>query len=252
MKRTSPADDDGIVASRQPPLGRVLLALWPYKLCAPLFGFSAFFVLYFLVLTHPLFPVTVMPLTQVDRWIGFQPLALPLYVSLWLYLLVAPGLIHRRGELGFYYLGTVVLALLGLAIFVLWPTTTPEPDIDWALYPGIDFLKSVDRTGNACPSLHVAFAVFTALWNACMLRRTGDRGAFQAVSAVWCVGIVWSTMATRQHVAVDVLAGASLGAVVASGHLLWHRLRYPAVGEDAHAATPRIDRPGRAIPENVE
>lgn len=212
----------------QPPLLHVLLALWPYKLCAALLGFSAFFAVYFWVLDNPVFPVTVMPTIWLDHWISFQPLALPLYLSLWLYLTAVPGMIHRRGELGFYYIGIVALAVIGLAIFVLWPTTIPKPDINWALYPGIDFLKNVDQSGNACPSLHVAFSVFTAMWGVRMLKRVGDRGIFQLISALWCLGIVWSTLATKQHVALDVFAGAALGAAVAGVHMALHQRRYAA------------------------
>jgi len=32
----------------------------------------------------------------------------------------------------------------------------------------------------------------------------------------WCAGILYSTVATRQHVVLDVLAGAVLGALVAA------------------------------------
>ncbi|HEU0196785.1 MAG TPA: phosphatase PAP2 family protein [Nevskiaceae bacterium] len=217
------------VVRPQGTLLHALLALWPYKLCAPIVGLSAFFFAYFWVLAHPLFTVTVMPLTWFDRAIPFTPLALPWYLSLWPYLLLAPGLIERRGELGFYYLGTVALAVIGLTIFLLWPTAVPQPDINWAAYPDMDFLKTVDRAGNACPSLHVAFCVFTALWNARMLKRVGDRGPFRVLSALWCVAIVWSTLATRQHVALDVLAGAALGAALAAIHLHWHTRRYGRV-----------------------
>jgi membrane-associated phospholipid phosphatase len=37
---------------------------------------------------------------------------------------------------------------------------------------------------------------------------------------VWCLGILYSTLAVRQHVLWDVIAGAALGAAVALGYLL--------------------------------
>jgi membrane-associated phospholipid phosphatase len=41
---------------------------------------------------------------------------------------------------------------------------------------------------------------------------------------VWCIGVVYSALATRQHVAVDVLAGLALGALAA--WLSWrHHMR---------------------------
>jgi membrane-associated phospholipid phosphatase len=42
------------------------------------------------------------------------------------------------------------------------------------------------------------------------------------LSALWCAGIIYSTIATRQHVALDVLAGVALALVVAG--LQWRRL----------------------------
>jgi len=31
------------------------------------------------------------------------------------------------------------------------------------------------------------------------------------INACWCVGICYSTLATKQHLLIDVLAGAALG-----------------------------------------
>lgn len=208
------------------PLSRwqVLLACWPIKFMAPVLGLSAFFTVYFAVLRHPLFSVTLMPMTSLDRWVGFHPAAFGLYVSLWLYILVAPGTMTTCRELAFYYAGWVVLAVIGLSIFLLWPTATPAPNIDWARYPGVAFLKRVDSSGNACPSLHAAFVVFTAMWSVSTLRRFGDRGVLRALSLLWALGILYSTLATKQHVLVDLIGGCALGAAVAAVHLhLWRR-----------------------------
>ncbi len=74
-----------------------------------------------------------------------------------------------------------------------------------------------DASGNACPSLHVAFAVFTAVWFGHLLRQMKAGGLARSLNWLWCAGILYSTIATRQHVALDVLAGAVLGAVIAAG-----------------------------------
>ncbi len=73
-------------------------------------------------------------------------------------------------------------------------------------------MKSVDAAGNACPSLHVAFAIFTALWLARLLREVMAPLAVRLFNAGWCAAIIYSTLATKQHVAVDVFAGTTLGA----------------------------------------
>lgn len=95
---------------------------WPVKMIGTTLVMTGFFAAYFWVLKHPLFPVTTMPLTVVDRLIGFRPEALPLYLSLWLYVSLAPALLIDRRELVSYALAAVGLSVIGLAIFLLWPT----------------------------------------------------------------------------------------------------------------------------------
>ncbi len=192
-----------------------------FKLIGLTVFMTAFFTSYFLLLNLPLFPITVMPMTAIDRLVGFHPLALVLYVSLWPYVCVAPLLLDRRQDMIDYFVVATGLSLVGMACFLFWPTAAPPPEVDWSQYRSFAFLKSVDAAGNACPSLHVAFAVFTAVWFDPMLKRLGDRGGFRVASLLLCLGIVWSTMATKQHVAIDVLAGALLG--LAAGTLLRRR-----------------------------
>ena len=202
-------------------IGVRLRTRWPAKMIGTVLGMAAFFVVYFWVLRHPLFPVTTMPLTPVDRLIGFWPETLPLYLSLWFYVSLAPALLIDRRELVSYGLAAVALSATGLGIFLFWPTAVPRPEVDWSQHPAFAFLKSVDATGNACPSLHVAFAVFTALWLGRLLRQMGAGGVVRALNWLWCAGILFSTIAIRQHVALDVLAGAGLGAAVAVVHRRW-------------------------------
>ncbi|HEY5552048.1 MAG TPA: phosphatase PAP2 family protein [Opitutaceae bacterium] len=203
--------------------GARLLVWWPAKMTGTTVGMTVFFIAYFWVLNHPLFPVTTMPFTAIDRIVGFRPGALPLYFSLWIYVSLSPALLADRRELVSYGVAAVALSTVGLAIFVLWPTAVPRLEVDWSQYPSFAFLHSVDASGNACPSLHVAFAVFTAFWIDRLLRRMGAGRVARAINWLWCVGILYSTMATRQHVFLDVLAGAVLGAIAAWSHLRWVR-----------------------------
>jgi len=189
---------------------------------------SLFFVAYFYVLRHPAYPATVMPALWLDRAIGFHPLALPFYLSLWLYVSLLPAFIATRAELYRYAMSMALMCALGLSIFWFWPTGAPTPDIDWSRYPDMTFLKNIDASGNACPSLHVATAFFTGIWFQHLLRRFGAPGWLLAFNWAWCATIVYSTIAIRQHVVVDAAAGLVLGGVAAglslvrrpAGHLL--------------------------------
>lgn len=178
----------------------------------PLF-MTGFFVAYFHLLKRPASQVTIMPVTALDALIDFHPTAIGVYVSLWFYVLLAPATLRGWREIRLYCLGVALLTCVGFGAFRFWPTATPAARVDWAHYPSFRFLETIDASGNACPSLHVAFAVFTALWLERLLRQIGARATLRALNAAWCLAIVYSTLATKQHVAIDVAVGAALGAV---------------------------------------
>jgi membrane-associated phospholipid phosphatase len=205
------------------PAGVRVLTWWPVKLAGTAGGMTLFFAVYFWVLRHPQAPVTLMPLTAVDRWTGFQPAALPVYLSLWVYVSLAPALVVNRRELVSFGVAWIALSVIGLGIFLFWPTAVLQAEVDWSQHPHFAFLKSVDAAGNACPSLHVAFAVFSAVWLGRSLRELGAGRGLRTLNWLWCLGILYSTVATRQHAFLDVLAGAGLGALVAAAHLRWLR-----------------------------
>ena len=176
---------------------------------------TLFFNAYFFLLKNPVYPITVMPVIWFDRLIDFQPLALPVYVSMWVYVSLPPALLATRRELWFYGMAIAATCLAGLAAFYFWPTAVPAANVDWSQFPELDFLKNIDTAGNACPSLHVATAVFSGVWLHHLLRRFGGPPWILAVNWAWCIGIAYSTLATRQHVALDVVGGLLLGLLAA-------------------------------------
>ena len=172
---------------------------------------TVFFIAYFEALKAPFFAPTPVPITFVDRWIDFLPAALPIYASLWFYVSLPPAFITDRRQLIGYGWAIGGLCLAGLTCFLLFPTATPAALVDWDRYPGFTMLKGLDTNGNACPSLHVATAVFSGLWLHRQLRDMGAGLRLRLGNALWCGGIVYSTLATKQHVAIDVIAGLALG-----------------------------------------
>jgi membrane-associated phospholipid phosphatase len=207
--------------------------MWLTKMTGTVAIMTAFFIGYFWLLNHARYPVTTIPPIFIDRMVAFQPWTLPLYVSLWIYVPLAPALLVDRREMASYAVAAVALSMVGFGVFVLWPTAIPKPDIDWSRHPSVSYLKAVDASGNAFPSLHVAFAVFTAVWFGRLLRGLGAGGLARALNWLWCLGIVYSTLAIRQHVALDAIAGAGLGAAAAAVHLRVLGLLRPRVGASA-------------------
>ncbi len=187
---------------------------------------TTFFLGYFELLESPRFPVTVMPLTAIDHLIAFAPFSLPIYLSLWVYVCFPPIALRTRRELVAYGWESAAVALIGLGVFLFWPTVIPSPGIDWTQHPSFLFLKNVDAAGNACPSLHVAFAVFSAIRAGRIFRGLSSPPIVNGLNWLWCLAIVYSTLATRQHVALDAAAGAVLGTL--GGLLPWAaRARMP-------------------------
>ena len=175
----------------------------------------AFFAAYFQVLRHPVNEVTLMPLTALDHAIGFQPAALAVYISLWVYVGIAPMLLLQVRALLAYGLWIAAVCAVGLGLFYIWPTAVPAHTVDIARYPAFAMLQGVDATGNACPSLHVATAMFTAVWVDRLLGTLRAGLAMRALNWIWLALIAYSTMAIKQHVLLDVIAGALLGLALA-------------------------------------
>ncbi len=180
-----------------------------------------FFIGYFWVLRHPAYEVTPMPLTWLDHAVPFQPALLVPYLTLWLYVGLAPGLAPSFRHLVVHGLWAAALCVTGLAIFYFWPTAVPPRPPEAAAYPGFALLQGVDAPGNACPSMHVAVAVFSGLCLESLLRGITAPRWLRLVNALWCVAIVYSTLATKQHVALDAIAGFALGCTFALFSLRW-------------------------------
>ena len=82
---------------------------------------TLFFVGYFAVLNHPVFPVRTMPVLALDRMIPILPTSVWLYFSLWVYVCLPAAIMDSRALLGRYLLGSSLLAGSGLAVFLLIP-----------------------------------------------------------------------------------------------------------------------------------
>jgi membrane-associated phospholipid phosphatase len=189
-----------------------------------------FFIGYFYVQRHPAHTPTIMPMTKLDLMIPFQPQALLAYVSLWIYVGIGPGLQRTYAALSQYALWMAGLCVGGLMIFYLWPTQVPPLKWDATGLSGFAVLHRMDEASNACPSMHVAVAIFTLVRIDEVLRSTGSPRLLRLLNAAWFILIAYSTLAIKQHVTLDVAAGALLGTIFVFASL---RLRPWAVANEA-------------------
>jgi membrane-associated phospholipid phosphatase len=177
-------------------LGRRALALWPLKLIGNTLATIGFFPLYFWVMRHS-GEAWVLPLTPIDRLVAFWP-----------------ALFSRdRRELTAFSLACALMTTIALVVFWCLPTAIPNFTIDTSPGTTLHFLKTKDSAGNAFPSLHVSFSVFACVVLARQLRSVGAPAWLRGLNLAWAAGIVYSTMAVRQHVLIDVGGGFVLGVV---------------------------------------
>ena len=173
-----------------------------------------FFQIYLWIQKHPAYEVVQIPATAVDLWIGFQPWTIGLYLSLWVYTALPVALQPDRARLMRYCGAITLMCVVGLFTFYFWPSSVSGAigarPAGSALFT---MLYAVDSNGNACPSLHVAASVMSCMWLSAILRRIHAPAWLNVLNVLWCAGIVFSTMATKQHLLLDVLAGAALGTV---------------------------------------
>jgi membrane-associated phospholipid phosphatase len=211
-------------------LGTRLKAHWRFKLIASAVMVISFFAAYFLLLYFPVFPVTEMPTTAIDRLVGLSPNSLLLYIILWFYVPLGSWLLDDKRELIAYSAALCGLGMVGLAVFFFWPTSVPRPNIDLVEYPGFRLLVAIDEPRNVFPSLHAAFTVFTAICIGRPLRQLGDRGLIRGLNWCLCVSILYSALATKQHLALDLIAGTVLGAAWAGIYLRFFPWRRGGIG----------------------
>src|SRR5215471_2563593 len=140
----------------------IFRARWrfPFKFVTTSALIALFFLGYFYVQAAPLDTPAVMPLTSLDTLIPFQPYALVAYLSLWVYVGAGPGLQRSGAELLRYALWMGALCATGLGLFYLWPTQLPDAVGQASDAQLLGMLRRVDSISNACPSMHVAAAVF--------------------------------------------------------------------------------------------
>ena len=137
--------------------------------------------------------------------------------SLWFYytfylLLGTVGLVTERPVYLCYLYVIGWTAMVAHMTFLLIPNGLSRMEIhlpDAPIY--YQWLANMDAPRNAFPSLHVALSVVAGI-AACVSCR------FNLVAKIgvilWIVGIIWSTIALRQHVIIDGIAGAVIAFIV--------------------------------------
>ena len=159
---------------------------------------------------HAYFRTTIVPISAVDRLVPFSSVMVWPYLSIDLQMPVGPFLMYRRADLLRYSGGILLISLVADIIFIFWPTACPRPA--GAETTGLyGLIVAVDGPSHALPSLHAAFAVYSAACGVRAFCELGLHPVWRLALWVWAILILYATLATKQHMLVDIIAGSALG-----------------------------------------
>lgn len=170
------------------------------------------------------------PTLALDQLLPLVPTWALVYGALYAFLIVLPVLVVQQDDLirrtVWAYLTVWTVAYVG---FLLYPTVAPRPDQvlgDGFAAWGLRFLYDADPPYNCFPSIHVAHSFVSALACYRVHRRLG-------VIAILCAALVaLSTLFTKQHYVLDLLAGILLASAAYALFLRGH----------SRASVPEFDR----------
>ncbi len=166
----------------------------------------------YVILQHvEISPVLWIPQLAIDRAIPVNFQSIWIYYSFYL-LLGLVGLTVEK-KLFIQYLYTIGwVTAVSHAVFLFMPNGVLRTDIDFQSAPAIyQMLASLDLPRNAMPSLHASLSVVAAI--AVQFSQVFPRWSKPLVW-LWLLVIFWSTIALRQHVSLDLMAGIMIAATV--------------------------------------
>lgn len=164
------------------------------------------------ILQHvEIFPVQWLPQLALDR-------AIPVFFpGIWVYFsyYILLGLVGLTVEKKIFitYLYTVGwVTAVSHAVYLFMPSGVSRSDIDLESAPAIyQLLISLDLPRNTMPSLHASLSVVAAI--AVHFSKVFPHYC-KPLIWLWVLAIFWSTIAVRQHVSLDLIAGGGIAAIV--------------------------------------
>jgi membrane-associated phospholipid phosphatase len=165
---------------------------------------------------HHFFPGRAIPASFFDRLIPFSDGAVWAYFSVYLLMPIGPFLMIQRGQIFRYAWGIAIISMVADFVFAVWPTSCLRPAAlgTNAVYR---MLIAIDNPYDAFPSLHAAFAVYSALCAGQVLNEFRWGVFLRGAAWFWALLVLYATLATKQHMAADIVAGSVLALGVYAG-----------------------------------
>ena len=164
----------------------------------------------------------MLPITVVDSFFSFAPWTFTIYVSYFFFLILAGLMMPDYSNIFRFFKTFGLMAVFHMAIFVFFPTKAPRPDL--ALFPHMDaislflarFIHMADAVTNCFPSLHVSNTFLCAFVIGRFHR------SWRLPLWIWAIAIAISTMTTKQHYFLDVMASSVISTIF---YLFFYRKR---------------------------
>ena len=147
------------------------------------------------------------PEVALDRGLPLHPAWSVIYGSLFVAAFLPVFIVHQQELIRRTIFAYLTAWLVSYAVFLAYPTISPRhADVVGAGFfaCALRTIYSSDVPFNCFPSLHVAQCFLAALTSYRVHRGVG------AVAGVWACLVGMSTLYTKQHYVVDVIAGAIL------------------------------------------
>ncbi len=206
------------------------LAHWRLKLLVTA-AFNLFFWVGYEVLgRHAFFPLRAISLTWLDQAIPYQPQLWGwIYLSQFSFTSLLPWFLRIRSDVLRCTAGLAIMCSLSFAVFFLFPVPPPIRSISAGEPFSMAIIAAYDGSYTCFPSLHAAFLCYMAALAWRLFQKSMPPFGW-LLCALWGLGILYATIATRQHYALDLAAGAAVG-----GFSYWLAWR----GSDKACATTR-------------
>lgn len=205
----------------------------PYRVTVPMVLLVALVPLYIFIpeLAQP--GTRSIPALALDRALPLMPVWALVYGALYVFLILLPIFVVRQvAQIRRTVFAYLLIWITAYVFFIVYPTEAPRPDRvvgeGFAMW-GLRILYSSDPPYNCFPSLHVAHSFVSALACIRVHRSLG-------IVATVCASLVaLSTLFTKQHYVLDVIAGMFL-AVIAYAIFLRNDPRDPIPAFDRSVA----------------
>lgn len=185
-------------------------------------GWMALF--YYAPQLWPLFPAQPAPALAVDEWIPFQPQWAVAYQSVFLVHTLALWLPQDRRVVKAYAQTLAAAYALSAIVFWFYPTLSPRPEQSGSMLHAW-LICAIDGQRNAFPSLHATMGFLAVVTLARDLHACRVSRWWCVALALWSVALLYSTLATRQHRLLDLLAGIALGGILLAWSAFFIRTR---------------------------